>query len=91
MARVARPRKKPKKKEVNEVEEVEEMSEPCEAVELSDCWVGDGIRLRSFAAKTMAMVSMAAKGMSVAAAWEKPIMPTVEGRTTKSQRAVCGP
>ena len=29
------------------------------------------------------MVSMAAKGMSVAAAWEKPIMPTVVGSKSK--------
>jgi len=42
-------------------------------------------------AKTMAMASAAAKGMSVAAAWEKPIMPTVVGRRSKTQRAVHAP
>ena len=94
MARVARPRKTPKKNEVKELEEVKEVEERREAGGASEVWdsvVADGIRLRSFAAKTMAMVSMAAKGMSVAAAWEKPIMPTVVGRRTKSQRAVCAP
>ena len=50
-----------------------------------------GIRFSRHAAKTMAMVSMAANGMSVAAAWEKPIMPTVVGRRRRSQRAVSAP
>src|SRR5437879_5836702 len=43
------------------------------------------------AAKTIAMVSIALKGMSVAAACEKPIMPTLVGSTSKSQRAVSAP
>jgi len=43
------------------------------------------------AAKTMAIVSVAAKGMSGAAAWEKPIMPTVVGRSRSNQRAVHAP
>src|SRR5882757_6189397 len=84
LARVARPRKKPKRKEVKEVEE---RNEPLEAAAPIDCCVDDGARLRSCAAKTMAMVSIAAKGMSGAAAREKPIMPTVVGRSSRSQRA----
>src|ERR1700739_1381584 len=91
LARVARPRKKPKKKEVKEVEDVDERTEVVEVVPDCDSGVKDGMRFRSLAAKTMAMVSMAAKGMSVAAAWEKPIMPTVVGRRTRSQRAVAAP
>jgi len=43
------------------------------------------------AAKTIAIVSVPAKGMSVAAACEKPIMPTVVGRRSSNQRAVHGP
>jgi hypothetical protein len=39
----------------------------------------------------MAIVSMPAKGMSVAAAWEKPIIPTVVGSRRRSQRAVSAP
>jgi len=39
----------------------------------------------------MATVSMAAKGMSVAAAWEKPIMPTVVGSKSNTHRAVSAP
>src|SRR6267378_2806920 len=65
LARVARPRKKPKRKEVREVEEVNEVkkrNEPLEGAAPSDCCVDDGTRLRSCAAQTMAMVSMAAKG-----------------------------
>src|SRR5882724_6386689 len=49
------------------------------------------VRPRTTAAQTMAMVSMALKGMSVAAAWEKPIMPTVVGSRSSSQRAVSAP
>src|SRR5579859_4317609 len=94
LARVARPRKTPKRKEVKEVEEVNEVKERSElvgAVEICDCVVVRGTRCRRFAAKTIAMVSMAAKGMSVAAAWEKPIMPTVVGSKSRSQRAVSAP
>ncbi len=64
---------------MNEGEEVNEVKERREFVEGApdcNCGITDGTRFRSFVAKTMAMVSMAAKGMSVAAAWEKPIMPT---------------
>ena len=43
------------------------------------------------AAQTMAMVSMPAKGMSVAAACEKPIMPTLVGKRSSSQRAHSSP
>ena len=94
MARVARARKKPKRKEVKEVEEVNEVKERREFVEVAPdciCGVADGRRCRTCAANTMAIVSMAAKGMSVAAAWEKPIMPTVVGRRSRSQRAVSAP
>ena len=91
MARVARPRKAPKKNEVKEVEEVKEPAELVEGVLDCDCGVTDGMRFRSFVARTMAMVSMAAKGMSVAAAWEKPTMPAVVGRRSRSQRAVSEP
>ena len=100
MARVARARKKPKKnevkeiEEVNEVKEVKEVKERRDVVEVvadSDCGVTDGTRFRSIVAKTMAMVSMAAKGMSVAAAWEKPTIPAVVGRRSRSQRAASEP
>jgi hypothetical protein len=37
------------------------------------------------------MVNIALKGMSVAAAWEKPIIPTVVGSRSSSQRAVSAP
>jgi len=43
------------------------------------------------AAQIMAIESMPAKGISVAAACEKPIMPTVVGRRRRSQRAVSAP
>src|SRR6266403_3717560 len=94
LARVAMPRKKPKRKEVKEVEEINEVKERTELVEIVSpcgCTVRGGTRFRSCAAKTMAIVSMAAKGMSVAAAWEKPIMPTVVGRRSRSQRAASAP
>jgi hypothetical protein len=80
LAKTARPRKAPRKRELKEVEEVKE-AEDSEV----------GIRPSNLAAKTMAMVNIAAKGMSVAAAWEKPIMPTVVGRRRSSQRAVSAP
>lgn len=43
------------------------------------------------ATNTMATVSIAEKGMSVAAACEKPIMPTVLGSKSKSHRVVSAP
>src|SRR5690348_15816215 len=97
LARVARPKKRPKKKEVKEVEEVNEVNEvkdrnrPAGVVASCEAAGADGTRLRSFVAKTIAMVSMAAKGMSVAAAWEKPIRPTVVGRRRRNQRAASAP
>src|SRR6266851_8079969 len=106
LARRASPRKKPKRREVKEVEEVEEMKEE-EAGAVAGASVGllayasfcesggepphSKGSLSRTAAQTMAMVSMALKGMSVAAAWEKPIMPTVVGRRSRSQRAVSWP
>lgn len=43
------------------------------------------------AAKAMATVNMPENGMSVAAAWEKPIMPTVVGKRRSNQRAAAAP
>ena len=67
MASAAKPRNAPNKKELKEVEEVKEIKEKRECGEVCAEARG-GIRFRSFAAKTMATVSMAAKGISVAAA-----------------------
>ena len=60
--------------------------------------VREGLACASFwdkaenqAAHTIAMVSIPLKGMSVAAACEKPIMPTVVGKSSSSQRAVSSP
>src|SRR5260370_226709 len=50
-------------------------------------WVRPG----TTAAQTMAIVSMPLKGMSVAAACEKAIMPTVVGNSSRSHRAVSAP
>ncbi len=75
-------------KEVEEVKEVKDGNKRCWLACAPDIW---GIMPRRRAANTMAMVSMAANGMSVAAAWEKPIMPTVVGSKTSSQRAVSAP
>src|ERR1700688_4436626 len=95
LARTASPRKKPRKRAEKKTDPslasgwpfvgwwgsggvtVEEV----DGKEEAEC----GRRPRSGAAKTMAMVRIAAKGISVAAAWEKPIMPTVVGRSTRSQ------
>src|SRR5713226_8209606 len=104
LARTARARKRPKRREVKEVEEVKEIKDDGAVAGAS---VGLAAvaslgksggepphskgSLSRTAAQTMAMVSMALKGMSVAAAWEKPIMPTVVGRRSRSQRAVSWP
>ena len=45
----------------------------------------------TIAAATIAMVSIPVNGMSVAAAWEKPIMPTVVGNISKARPAVSAP
>src|SRR5712692_4165069 len=102
LARTARARKRPKRREVKEVEEVKEIKDDGEVAGASvglAAVASLGERepphskgsLSRTAAQTMAMVSMALKGMSVAAAWEKPIMPTVVGRRSRSQRAVSWP
>ena len=56
--------------------------------------IGDfSLRVRPIidVANTIATVSVAEKGMSVAAACEKPIMPTVVGSRSKSHRVVSAP
>src|SRR5260370_32303872 len=94
LARAARPRKKPKRREIKEGEEVEEMKEE-EAGAVAGASVGlvacasfcesggepphSKGSLSRTAAQTMAIVSMALKGMSVAEAWEKPLMAKVVG------------
>ena len=54
-------------------------------------WLNQGTfpdhRWRSYLERS----AMALKGMSVDAAWEKPIMPMVVGRRKRSQRAVSAP
>ncbi len=55
------------------------------------CASGGETSPRTTAAQTMATVNIPLKGMSVDAAWEKPIMPTVVGRRSNSQRAVSEP
>src|SRR5271157_2260626 len=78
-ASVARPRKKPKK--IKASQGVRGVGGDC----------GLRVRPRMMATKTSATVSVAAKGMSVAAAWEKPTMPTVVGRRSSNHRAVHAP
>jgi len=46
-----------------------------------------GRRSKTTAAETRDIVSMAAKGMSVAAAREKPIMATLDGKRSSTQSA----
>ena len=58
----------------------EECSGSCRGCEALD---REGLRRRP-----SLMSAWRANGMSVAAAWEKPIMPTVVGRSSRSQRAV---
>src|SRR5712692_8860534 len=101
LARTARARKRPKRREVKEVEEVKDDGAVAGAsvglAAVASLGESGGEpphskgSLSRTAAQTMAMVSMALKGMSVAAAWEKPIMPTVVGRRSRSQRAVSWP
>ena len=94
MARTARPRKKPNRKEIKDVEEVKEVEDEEELkglVALKNEKLDVGRRPRTKAAATMAMVSMALKGMSVAAACEKAIMPTVVGNRRSTQRTVSAP
>ena len=67
LARTARPRKKPKKKEGKEVIEVTEKGERVGTVCVAADCVAGTIPITT-AAKTMAMVSMPLKGISVAAA-----------------------
>src|ERR1700730_11862307 len=43
------------------------------------------------APKTIAMLNIALNGMSVEAACEKPIIPTVDGKSNSTQRAMCQP
>src|SRR6266705_1092790 len=75
LARTARPRKKPKRMKASQ------------GVRGRIAVCSLRVRPRTTAAQTMAMVSMALKGMSVAAACEKPIMPTVVGRRSSSHPA----
>ena len=78
-ARTAKPRKKPQRIRASQ------------GVRGSMGVFSSRVRPRTTAAQTMAMVSMPLKGMSVAAACENPIMPTVVGRSSSSQRAVSAP
>src|ERR1700687_494426 len=61
--------------------------------EMGDCELDDRglVTPRMTAAQTIARVSMAANGMSGAAAWEKPIIATVSGSITNRNRGVFGP
>jgi len=86
---VAKPRKKPKKREASELRGVEKARASHSHFEPGADESGTSFRRN--AAKTMAIVSVPAKGMSVAAAWEKPIMTTVVGSRRSSQRAACPP
>src|SRR6266436_1735263 len=102
-ARTARPRKKPKRREVRKVEEVKDeefgavAGVPADLVAAASLDESGGKpphskgRRSRTATQTIAIVNMALKGMSVAAAWEKPIMPTVVGSRSSSQRAVSAP
>src|SRR4029077_7389654 len=96
LAGTARPRKKPKREAAKEGEEVNDVSDEAGGCG-DDCFGAEmgersgGTRQRRILAATMAMLNMALKGMSVAAAGEKLIMPTVVGRRSRSQRAVSGP
>jgi len=56
-----------------------------------ECGIASEIRRRRTAAATMAHVSIPLKGISVAAACEKPIIPTVVGSSRSNQRAVSAP
>src|SRR5271165_3966466 len=79
LASTARPRKKPKR------------SGGSHGVRgrIGECSVR--VRPSVTAAQTMAIVSVPLKGISVAAAWEKPIMPTQVGSNSMSHRAVAAP
>src|ERR1700676_5464632 len=50
-----------------------------------------GIRFSATAAQTTATLNIALNGMSVAAACEKPIIPTVDGKSKSTQRAISQP
>src|ERR1700674_2671219 len=50
-----------------------------------------GTTFNATAPKTIAMLNIALNGMSVEAACEKPIIPTVDGKSNSTQRAMCQP
>src|ERR1700686_1709400 len=50
-----------------------------------------GTTVTATAAQTMDTLSIALNGMSVAAACEKPIIATVDGKSNSTQRAFCQP
>jgi hypothetical protein len=49
------------------------------------------VRPSTTAAQTIVIVNIAVNGMSIAAAWEKPIIPTVVGKSSRSHRAASAP
>src|SRR5690349_13516961 len=81
LARTASPRNIPKQKAAKGSEDTIEEERD----------VPGGTSRTTAVAKTIATVSIAEKGISVAAAWEKPIIATVVGSRRSSQRAVSSP
>src|SRR5882724_777245 len=104
LARTARPRNTPKRMAGREVVDAKEVGEgvaletvdavPVPAAGAACCAttteVGSATRSRT-AAATRASVRVAEKSMSVEAAWEKPIIPTLVGSRSNNQRAVSAP